>query len=213
MVLAASLGSGYPMQQQSTNKPAAPRISPQTIIGDQTAVTTAQSDLTKATAAEAAIAEKHRAVVEQGQDWQDAQAGLTKAQKALEAAKIQVAANLAQNPDYLAAIAAKQKAVSDLQTARASGDAGPDVLGPLDSAALDADAKVNKMEEDTMTNDPAIVAAKANIATARQPLDDLEAQFEKTLPSFQDWNSAHSTVVTAQKHLADAQTKLATDSE
>src|SRR5208282_4792722 len=168
-------------------RPIRPPPNPQAIAQDQAALSAAQADLLKANADLQAIVDKYRADFEKTKAWTDANSDLDSAKAELTAARLNVLSNLRQNSDYTAAVADQQKASGDLAMARSSGDAGPDVLGPLAEAAFDDQATAKKMEDEAMEADPGVTDAQQKTAAAQQVVDQLNSQFQQSLQAKSDW--------------------------
>ena len=228
MVLAGGLGAGYGAGQhygmsmsggqqpqssppQNPAKPPSPKGGSQTLAQDRAAVAAAQKELDKANEGLKPVEDKYWADFAKTSDWITAQDQLHQAQSDLSAARQQAVTKLAQSDDYAAAVADHQKAVAALAEAKASGDTTPETLGPLASAVMAANAKLNKMESDAQEHDPAMQDAKEKLSTAQQRANELKAQFEKSLEDKKDYQPLKKVVDAAQKKLADAQAKLTAD--
>jgi DNA repair ATPase RecN len=180
-----------------------------------------QQDETAATAADAvfqndkedlqSILAKYREPFQKSQGWIDAQANLKQARADLQTAKQAVLANLSNDADYSAAVTDKQKADADLFQAKASGETSPDDLGPLAYAAMDASAKLGKIEDAAQAADPGVTAASQKVEDARTALDQLNVQFQQTLQTKEDWTAANAKFEASGKTLSDARAKLAAD--
>jgi chromosome segregation ATPase len=195
-----------------TAQPATPSPQQVQLATDQAALTTAQSDYTKALEALTTATNKLRLAFEQTSDWIAAKKQLTDAQGAMTDARKPVLAELAGNSEYATALDARNKAQADLDAVRSNPqDATPEALTPLAAALMEANSKVSKLENDALNANPNYTAAKDSVASAQAAVNALKTKFQESLASDADWKAAKDASDAAHQTLVDAQAKVAAD--
>ena len=208
----APVALGAPYASKNTPPPAAApaRANPQ-LSQDTAAETSAKTELDQANKTLSDLVATLRAPLEQTPEWTKAQQDLQQAQTALAAAKDAITANLAGNSDYQAAVAQKTKAQEDLKTARDNGDNSPDTLTPLANAILDANSKINKITKEAAESDTPVRDAQQKVDAAQKVVDQINANFLKSLADNQNYTTAKTAVDEATKKFQDAHAKVLAD--
>lgn len=205
-----ALGAGYASKNTPPPAAAPARANPQ-LSPDTVAETSAKTELDQANKTLSDLLTTLRAPFEQTPEWTKAQQDLQQAQTALAAAKDAITANLAGNSDYQAAVAQKTKAQEDIKTARDSGDNSPDTLTPLANAILDANSKINKIAKEAAESDTTVREAQQKVDAAQKGIDQLNANFLKSLADNHDYTTAKAAVDEATKKFQDAHAKVLAD--
>jgi len=191
-------GAAAPAPEQTAPAPApAP---------DNSAVTSAQQELSTANAALKTVVQKQTAAFETSDAMVAAKKALAEAQAAYDAAIAPVLSSLQNSPDYAAAVAQKQDASDKLTALRANGgDPPPDEVSPLAEQEMTANATVHSLAAAAIAADTNASDAKTKLDAAQAAITDLRVNFQKTLTADPEYVSAKQAVDDAQKKLAAAQ--------